>query len=235
LSFGDKEVVNQEISKMLDAGIIRESRSPYNFPVLVVPKKDGSKRICVDLRALNLVTVLQHFPLPLIQDVIDGLVGAEYFTLIDLKAGYWQVELDEESKQKTAFSTDRGHYEFNRVPFGLKNAPTEFSRIMSILFGNVVFVKVYLDDIIIFSSSFSSHVEHIRSVLKILEKSGLKINNEKCEWAKRELKILGHIVSNNQVSMDPAKIEAIGKRKPYKCERSPNLSWTCTLLRNLYI
>ena len=182
--------------------------------MIVVPKKENnSKRICIDFRKLNEVTITEKWPLPNILDILDRLRDSCWFTVIDLKSGYWQVAMDESSISRTAFSTPDGHYEFLRLPFGLKNAPTDFSRIMKIVLGDLKFVECYIDDITIHSKTFEEHIEHILAVFERLREANLRINFSKCKWCAKEVKILGHIISENIVKMDPEKIEAIVKRK----------------------
>lgn len=168
--------MKDELGKMLKNGIIRDSKSPWSSPAIIVGKKDGSKRFCVDYRKLNNVTLQDPFPMPRIADIFDRLRGAEFFTALDLKSGYWQIAMNEESIPKTAFSTSEGHYEFLRMPFGLKNAPAEFSRIMHQVLGNFEFVQIYLDDITIFSKNFNEHLKHIIVVLRAIRNAKLKIN-----------------------------------------------------------
>ncbi len=133
---------------MLDAGIIQPSRSPWSFPVVQVPKKNGTRRFCVDFRKLNIIPQQDRYPLPRIDDILDRLATSRVYTTLDLNSGYWQVKLSKESIPKTAFSTPDGHFEFLRLPFGLKNAPAEFSRILQHVLGDfVTFVEIYLDDI----------------------------------------------------------------------------------------
>ena len=134
---------------MLRAGVIRPSRSPWCSPLLLVTKPDGSIRFCMDFRQLNTITVSDPYPLPRIDDIFDRLNGSDWFTSIDLKAGYWQILVADEDIEKTAFSTPDGHYEFLRLPFGLKNAPSVFSRIMCQILGDLPFVEIYIDDITI--------------------------------------------------------------------------------------
>ncbi|CAF0797229.1 unnamed protein product [Brachionus calyciflorus] len=134
---------------MLANGIIEHSTSPWASPVLIVPKKDGTKRFCVDFRKLNNVTVTENRPIPRIEDILDRLSGSLYFIFIDLKTSYWQIEIEEKSKEYTAFTTPDGHYQFKRMPFGLKNAPAQFSKLMHKIFGIRPYVETYLDDIII--------------------------------------------------------------------------------------
>jgi hypothetical protein len=167
---------------MLAANIIRVSTSPWSSSIVLVPKPDNTKRICINYRRLNAVTVPDVFPLPRIQDILDSLSGSSFFTSFDLKAGYWQTQLDETSIPKTAFTTTDGHYEFVRTPFGLRNAPSQFCRLMQILLGPYKFVSVYLDDITIHSKTFNEHIDHIKTVLTVLRKAKLKLNKKKCVW-----------------------------------------------------
>ena len=161
----------------------------------MITKKDKTKRFCVDYRKLNRITVLDGFPLPRIDDLLDKLNGAVYFTLLDLKSGYWQIVMSEESIAKTAFSTPDGHYEFLRMPFGLTNGPKEFSRIMNMVLGDLPFVIIFVDDITVFSKSLAEHVKHLGIVLERLKEANLMLNRDKCYWCLKSVKILGHIVS----------------------------------------
>jgi hypothetical protein len=138
----EREVLKEEMSKLLKAGIIRESRSSYSFPVIIIKKKDGSWRICIDYRKLNAATELECFPLGNILDILDRLSKSKVFTTVDLKSGYYQVMMDPDSIDKTAFSTPDGHYEFLRLPFGLKNAPSEFFRFLKNLLGHLPLAKL---------------------------------------------------------------------------------------------
>lgn len=201
---------------MLEANIIRQSKSPWSAPIIMIPKPDGTKRLCVDYRKLNTVTKTINWPLPIILDILDRLNGSSWFTALDLKSGYWQVKMQQDSIEQTAFSTPDGHYEFLRLPFGLKNGPAEFSRIMHMTLGNLNFVEIYLDDITIHSKTFEDHVGHIRQVLDKIREAGLKINHEKCKWFAREVNILGHKIAQNEISMDEKKLSAIKERLPPK-------------------
>ena len=213
-SMKEREEIQAEILKMLEAGIIRPSNSAWSSPVLIIPKKDGSKRMCVDYRKVNAITIQENWPLPDIRDILDRVNGSCWFTALDLKSGYWQILMDELSIAITAFSTPDGHYEFLRLPFGLKNAPSFFSRIMHQILGEFKFVEIYLDDITIHSKTFDEHIEHIKIVFRALKKANLKVNSTKCTWCAKSIKILGHIVSKDNVAMDPAKIQAIKERLP---------------------
>ena len=177
-------------------------------------KKDGTKRFCVDYRKLNAVTNNEQWPIPRIQDILDRMGGSIWFTAWDLTSGYWQIEMEESSKDKTAFSTPDGHYQFKRMPFGLKNAPAEFSRIMHRILGHRDYVEIYLDDITIHSKTFEEHIEQIKIVAAELIKAGLKVKPSKCVWLAKEVATLGYVVSGGQVSMDPKKVEPLKKRVP---------------------
>ncbi|MFM7683964.1 MAG: RNase H-like domain-containing protein [Bacteroidota bacterium] len=207
----EREIINKEIEKMLKANIIRESNSPWSAPCIIVPKNDGSKRLCIDYRKLNKITVKNVFPLPRIDDIFDRLSNSSVYSTLDLKSGYWQIAVSENSIAKTAFSTGDGHYEFLRVPFGLRNAPSEFSQIMKMIFGNCSFIEVYIDDITIHSSSVKEHFEHIKFVFVQLIRNNLKLNITKCKWFQKEIKLLGHIITGKEIKMDPGKIESIRK------------------------
>ena len=161
----ENEIISKEIDLMLKAKIIQPSNSPYSSSVVLVPKPDGSKRVCIDYRKLNAITVADNFPLPRIQDNLDSLSGSQYFTIFDLFSGYFQTFIEKQSIPKTAFTTANGHYEFLRTPFGLRNAPSQFSRLMQIIFGKYDFITLYLDDITVHSKSFSEHQLHVRKTI----------------------------------------------------------------------
>ena len=158
LSLRERNELKIIINDMENAQIIRKSKSPWSAPIILIPKKDKSVRLCVDYRKLNAITITQSWPIPRVQDILDDLSGSTIFSAIDLKAGFWQILMDENSIEKTAFSTPDGHYEFIRLPFGLKNAPSDFSRIMFIILGDLKFVKIFFDDLIIHSSSLKEHI-----------------------------------------------------------------------------
>ncbi len=206
-----RPVVKQQIEEMLKNDIIRPSSSPYGSPILLVKKKDSDYRFCVDYRKLNENTVKDRYPLPRIDETIDSLHGAMYFSTLDLASGYWQIELDEESKPKTAFTTEFGHFEFNRMPFGLQGAPSSFQRLMNHIFREELnmFVLVYLDDIIVFSRNLDDHFRHLETVFQRLREAGLKLKLKKCSFVKDSVHYLGHIVSASGLATDPAKVAAM--------------------------
>ena len=206
------EEVRKHLKEMLDVGAIRRSNSPWASPVVLVRKKDGSLRFCIDLRKLNARTIKDAYSLPRIEDALDSLNGACIFTSLDLKSGYWQVELDESSIPLTAFTVGPlGFYECVRMPFGLTNAPATFQRLMESCLGelHLEWCIIYLDDIIIFSKNPDDHLTRLRGVFERLAKAGLKLKPSKCEFFRSSLKYLGHIVSKNGIATDPRKVKAI--------------------------
>ncbi|GFT08021.1 hypothetical protein TNCV_2589441 [Trichonephila clavipes] len=207
----ERRIIHEEVQKMLDEGIVQPSESPWSSPVVLVRKKDGSWRFCVDYRKLNSVTKKDVYPLPRIDDTLDCLKGAKFFSSMDLRSGYWQIEIDEADREKTAFITPEGLYEFKAMPFGLCNAPATFERMMDNLLRHFKWTMClcYLDDIIVFSETFEDHLIRLRLVLKCLQEAGLKLNSKKCLFAAQEVKILGHLVSSNGVRPDPDKIKAV--------------------------
>ncbi|KAF9760593.1 Retrovirus-related Pol polyprotein from transposon [Nosema granulosis] len=203
--------ISEEISKNLRLGIIRESNSPWCSRIVPVTKPDGSLRMCIDYRALNKITVRDKYPLPRIDEILDRLSGAKIFSNLDATSGYYQIGIAEGDKPKTAFTWKGGFYEFNRMPFGLCNAPATFQRAMDSLVGNVFpeFVIPYLDDIIVFSKNKEEHTIHLSTVAKKLKEVGLVLNRKKCNFYKDEIKILGNIVSKGYFKPDPSKIDSI--------------------------
>ena len=192
-----KLTVRTQIGEMVAHNIVRESTSPYASPVVMVPKKGGELRFCIDYRQLNKATVKDRYPLPRIDDTIDALYGAKYFSTLDLFSGYWQIEIEEADKHKTVVICEYGQYEFNRMPFGLTNAPGTFQRLMNKIMKPVLYESalVYLDDIIVFSKTLEDHIKHLETVFKILAEAGLKLKLKKCNFFKTEINYLGHIVT----------------------------------------
>ena len=207
----DFQDARDHIQDLLRRGIIRESSSPYASPIVLVRKKNGDIRLCVDYRTLNSRTIRDQYNIPKIEDTLHTLSGAAWFSTLDLKSGYYQIEMKEEDKPKTAFWCPLGFYEFNRMPQGITNAPATFQRMMEKCLGDMVFtdVLVYLDDLLIFSSTLEEHLERLDKVLTRLEQYGLKLNPEKCQFVRPSVKCLGHIISKEGVSTDPDKIEAV--------------------------
>lgn len=210
------EVVKEHINQLLGAQVIRESSSPFASPIVLVKKKDGSLRLCVDYRQLNSRTRKDAFPLPRIEESLDALTGARWFSTIDLASGYNQVPVAEADRPKTAFCTPFGLFEWNRMPFGLCNAPSTFQRLMQRIFGDqqCQSLLLYLDDIVVFSSSFQQHLERLEVVLQRLQKEGLKAKLSKCSFFQQEVVYLGHVISANGVSTDPGKVEVVANWQP---------------------
>ncbi|KAL0533851.1 hypothetical protein IC582_028122 [Cucumis melo] len=200
-----------QLQELLDKGFIRPSVSPWGAPVLFVKKKDGSMRLCIDYRELNKVTVKNRYPLPRTDDLFDQLQGATVFSKIDLRSGYHQLRIKDEDVPKTAFRSRYGHYEFIVMSFGLTNAPAVFMDLMNRVFREFLdtFVIVFIDDILIYSKTEAEHEEHLRMVLQTLRDNKLYAKFSKCEFWLKQVSFLGHVVSKDGVSVDPAKIEAV--------------------------
>uniref|UniRef100_A0A8C1X488 ribonuclease H n=1 Tax=Cyprinus carpio TaxID=7962 RepID=A0A8C1X488_CYPCA len=195
----DIEAVRKHLRELLDAGVIRESESPFSSPIVVVKKKNGDIRLCIDYRKLNLQTVKDAYALPNLEESFSALIGSKWFSVLDLKSGYYQIEVNEADKPKTAFVTPLGFWEFNRMPQGVTNAPSTFQRLMEKCMGDLHLeeVLVFLDDLIIFSNTLEEHESRLLRVLSRLQEYGLKLSPEKCKFFQTSVKYLGHIVSEN--------------------------------------
>ena len=207
----EQEKIRAHVDEMLAQDIIEPSVSPWSSPVLLVKKKDDSWRFCVDYRKLNAVTVKDVYPLPRIEDALARLNGAKVFSSLDLQAGYWQVPVAYADREKTAFITADGLWQFKVMPFGLCNAPGTFQRMMDQVLGDLRFSSclVYLDDIIIYGKDFAEHQVRLEQVLRCLDSVGLKIKLKKCSFGEGRIGVLGHVVSAQGVEPDPAKIRAV--------------------------
>ncbi|XP_010317466.2 uncharacterized protein [Solanum lycopersicum] len=208
-----KELVklHKQLNELLDARLIQPSKAPYGVPILFQNKQDGTMQMCLDYRALNKATIKNKYPVPLVHDLTDTLSKACWFTKLDLREGYWQVRIVEGDEPKTTSVTRYGSYEFLVMPFRLTNAPATFCNLMN----NVLFdyvddiVVVYIDDIFIYSRTLEEHINHLSLVLSQLRKYTLYVKIEKCEFDQEEIKFFGHLVTKNQVRMDPKKVQDI--------------------------
>jgi len=212
----ERELIREQVKEMLESKIISPSRSPWAFPIVLVKKKTGEYRFCVDYRKLNdLIDKAggeDRYPLPLIDDLIGHLEGNEMFTTLDLMSGYWQIPLKEEDKAKTAFVTPEGLYQFEVLPFGLSTAPRAFQRTMDCVLAGLKWSTclVYLDDIVVKSKlNTDSHLEKLKQVFDRFRSAKLKLKPQKCNFGFTEVKLLGHVISSNGVSPDPDKIKAV--------------------------
>ena len=206
-----RQVYDDEVRKMLEQGVIEPSTSSWASPVVLVRKKDGSYRFCVDYRSLNEVTKKDAYPLPRLDESIEAMAGAEWFHTLDLHSGYWQVAMDPADKEKTAFSTRMGLYQFRVMPFGLTNAPATFERLMEMVLNGMQWeqLQVYLDDVIIFGRTYLIAMLNLIQVFMRFRKAGLKMKVKKCLLFQRQVSFLGHIVGRDGVRCDPAKLEAV--------------------------
>lgn len=213
IPFAREKEVEEMIEDMRRSNIIEPSSSPWCSPVVLVKKKDGSTRFCVDYRQLNEVTKKDSYPLPRIDDTLDTLNGMKWFSTLDLKSGYWQVDVDPKDKEKTAFSTGKGLWQFKVMPFGLCNAPATFERLMERVLAGILgdTCLVYLDDIIIVGRDFDDHLKKLAKVFERLRGANLKLSPNKCSFFKRQVNYLGHVISERGVETDPGKTEVVRK------------------------
>jgi len=211
MSASELGVLKKQLEDLLEKQLIRPSVSPWGAPVLLVKKKDGSMRLCVDYRQLNKVTIKNRYPLPWIDDLMDQLVGAEVFSKIDLRSGYHQIRVKAEDISKTAFQTRYGHYEYSVMPFGVSNAPCVFMEYMNRIFHPFLdrFVLVFIDGILVYSKSEEGHAEHLRIVLRVLKENQLCAKLSKCEFWLREVSFLGLVISKGGIVVEPSKVEVV--------------------------
>jgi hypothetical protein len=213
-----QQIMKEHIDELLKNGLIQPGSGAWASPVVMVRKKDGTLRFCVDYRRLNQITKKDVYPLPRIDDILDAMNGAKYFSSFDFLSGYWQIEMDELDKEKTGFITIYGLFEWNVMPMGLCNSPSTFQRAMDDLLRRFkwAFCLVYIDDVIIYSKTEEDHLHHIDLFLNLIEENGFKMKAKKCQLFKEKLHFLGHVVSSNGIEPDPDKVQAIDALSPPK-------------------
>lgn len=213
LSHFERDEVRQMVAEMLECGIIRESTSPYASPIVVVKKKNGEKRLCVDYRSLNAKTKREHYPLPRVEDLLDELSGQAIFTSLDLASGYYQIPIAEGSRERTAFVTPDGQYEYTRMPFGLANAPSVFQRAMHKILGKarVNYVIIYMDDVLIPARSFEEGLTRLEEVLNLLKEGGFTLKLEKCKFMHKTIDFLGFEICADGVKPGAQKTNAVSR------------------------
>ena len=205
-----RDLASEEIQKMLEHGVIEPVSSEWTSPIVFVPRKTGEKRFCIDYCKLNAVTKPDAYPLPRIDDCLDSLGDAMIFTTLDANAGYWQIAVAPEDRDKTTFTCHSGTYRYRRMPFGLRNAPATFQRALDIILSGVRWQTclIYLDDVIVFSRTIEQHVRDVDTVLTLLRKAGVTLKLKKCFWFQNRVDYLGHVITPGKLSVATQNTEA---------------------------
>ncbi|XP_069108942.1 uncharacterized protein [Argopecten irradians] len=209
IPFNMKATIKEEVDKMMSMGVIEPSDSPYSAPVVIVRKKDGTNKFCIDYRQLNRITIFDAEPMPDAEDIFSRLVGHKFFSRLDMSKGYWQVPMSEDSKQKTAFSTPVGLYQFVVMPFGLVNSPATFCRMVRKLLNGMSNIDSFVDDLLIYTKKWTEHLEVLNELFARLRKAGLTARPTKCALGYDSLECLGHIVGQQRLLPNPDKVRAI--------------------------
>ena len=211
MSPSDREEAQKQINEMLELGIIQPSKSAWCAPIVLVTKKDKTKRFCIDNRKLNSATVKDAYPLPRTDDTLDTLSGSKWFSCLDLTSSYWQIKVSQEDRPKTAFSIGSGLHEFRVMPFGLATAANTFERLAELVLSGLTWKSslVYLDDIVVFSSSFQEQIERLQEIFNRLIEANLKLKPKKFTLMQKKILYLGHIISEDGIETDPNKTEVV--------------------------
>jgi hypothetical protein len=206
-----RRIINDTVAKFLQDGIVQHSNSPYNAPTIIVAKKDIGTRMCVDFRRLNSHLITDRHPLPRISQILEQLGGAVYLTALDLLHGFYNLKINPSDRYKTAFSTPDGHYEFIRLPMGLKNSPSIFQRVMNLVLTNILgkYAFIYIDDIVIYSKSAEDHLNHLEIIFERLQRHGLKVKFSKCQLMQTQIEYLGFLVGKDGLHVNPKKVAAV--------------------------
>lgn len=201
----------KQVEEMLREGVIEESNSPWASAYLLVKKKNGKMRMCIDFRRLNSMTKKSSYPLPNIDECLENLAGKRYFSNLDLASGFWQIPVDESSREYTAFRTEEGLFHFKKMPFGLCNAPASFQKMVNVLFTGLkgMSMQIFIDDICIATYDWNEHLQMLDKIFKLLIQANLKLKADKCTFGAEEVTFLGHILSANGIRQDPEKLKAI--------------------------
>ncbi len=204
-------MIQNTVNDMLSNDIIEPARSEWAAPVVLAPKPDGTLRFCVDYRRLNKVTVKDRYPLPRMEDCLDSLGDAKFFSTLDCNWGFWQIPVAPADRHKTAFTTFAGTYQYKRMPFGLCNAPATYQRTLDILLSGFKWQSclVYVDDVIVYSRTFEDHLDQVQMILQVLKRAGLSLNVKKCHFFKHSVDYLGHVITPGKLAVATKNTEAI--------------------------
>ena len=228
-----RELLRKEIEKLLETGIIAECESAYAAPCILIPKSNGKMRLCIDYREINKITIGDRYPMPRMDDLLQNAKGFKLISSMDLSAGYYQINVKKEDRDKTAFVTPFGMYRFNRMPFGLRNAPATFQRLVDRMKSGLdINVFAYFDDLLVLSDDLDKHLKDLECIFDRLQRFGLRLNREKCVFARTSVKFLGHVLSTDGISVNPEKVAAIANMvAPRNVTQVKSFLQTCSWYR----